>query len=177
MWVPLRLAWNRFSESGVVVGNDPFVGQFAFHKQPDCPVPQCDLARLAIFRVHPMTVEFIKSRTSPSRNANSGIDGDTANAVDLATFLDRPLHTADGKSINIVYNGFASDLTQGTAVSKSIAEGFRVFESMLKGQQLSISGVSLDEEAVNMVGYQRAYQASARLIRIINELLGTLVGL
>jgi len=42
---------------------------------------------------------------------------------------------------------------------------------------LAISGVNLDEEAVNMMSYQRAYQASARLIQVINQLLETLAGL
>jgi flagellar hook-associated protein 1 FlgK len=109
--------------------------------------------------------------------SRSGIDGDTANAVDMTAFLDRPLETADGKSINDVYEGFVSDVTQGAAVTKSVAEGYRTFETTLKGQQLALSGVNLDEEAVNMMSFQRAYQASARLIKVINDLLETLASL
>jgi len=33
-----------------------------------------------------------------------------------------------------------------------------------------VSGVSLDEEAVHLIEFQRAYQASARLITVLNEL-------
>ena len=109
--------------------------------------------------------------------SRSGIDGDTANAVDMAVFLNRSLETANGQSIKAVYNGFVSETTQGASVAKAVAEGFRTFETTLVGQQLSISGVNLDEEAVNMMSYQRAYQASARLIQVINELLQTLAGL
>ena len=35
----------------------------------------------------------------------------------------------------------------------------------------SFSGVSLDEEAVNMIQYQRSFQATARVMRTLDELL------
>lgn len=109
--------------------------------------------------------------------SRSGIDGDTANAVDLAAFLDRPLDTADGSSLGQIYGHLVSSVTQGSAVAHSVAEGYRTFETTLQGQQLAISGVNLDEEAVNMLSYQRAYQAAARIIKTINELMDTLAGL
>lgn len=37
----------------------------------------------------------------------------------------------------------------------------------------SISGVSLDEETVKMIEYQKAFDASARLIRTADEMLDT----
>lgn len=109
--------------------------------------------------------------------SRSGIDGDTANAVDLAAFLDRPLDMADGSSLSQIYGQLVGSVTQGSAVAHSVAEGFRTFETTLQGQQLAISGVNLDEEAITMLSYQRAYQAAARLIQTINELMETLAGL
>ncbi len=38
----------------------------------------------------------------------------------------------------------------------------------------SVSGVSLDEEAMMMMRYQRAYEANARYFRVIDEALETL---
>lgn len=109
----------------------------------------------------------------PSKFAasRSGIDGDTQNAVAMAGFADRLLDSADGKSISDIYDQLVSGVTQGSAVAKSVAEGFRTFETTLKGQQLAVSGVNLDEEAVSMMSYQRAFQASAKFISTINDLL------
>ncbi len=45
----------------------------------------------------------------------------------------------------------------------------------LQRQWDSISGVSLDEEAANLVKYQRAYEASARVITVLDELLEMVV--
>lgn len=44
----------------------------------------------------------------------------------------------------------------------------------LRNRRQNLSGVSLDEEAINLVKYQKMYEASARVIRVANELLMTL---
>ena len=40
-----------------------------------------------------------------------------------------------------------------------------------------VSGISLDEEAVNLVKYQKAYEANARFFRAIDSTLDTLIGM
>lgn len=117
-------------------------------------------------------------RDDPTRFAASlsGVDGDAENALALAGFIDRPLES-EGGSLADMYDRMMGETTQAAAVSRSIAEGFRVFHSTLEGQQLAVSGVSLDEEAINMISYQRAYQAAARFISSISELLEILVKL
>jgi flagellar hook-associated protein 1 FlgK len=44
-------------------------------------------------------------------------------------------------------------------------------------QQQSISGVNLDEEAANLLRYQRAYEAAAQAMKIANTMFDTLLGL
>ena len=43
--------------------------------------------------------------------------------------------------------------------------------------QQSVSGVNLDEEAANLLRYQRAYQAAGRVIQVANTLFDTLLSL
>ncbi len=45
----------------------------------------------------------------------------------------------------------------------------------LNTRRESISGVSIDEEMINMVKFQQAYNAAARLITVVRELLDTVV--
>ena len=61
--------------------------------------------------------------------------------------------------------------------TQAVVEGFRTFHATLESEHLSISGVSIDEEAINMLAFQRAFQASARVIKTIDELLEVLVNL
>ncbi|MDV3427492.1 MAG: flagellar hook-associated protein FlgK [Bacillota bacterium] len=47
--------------------------------------------------------------------------------------------------------------------------------SSLKESKESVSGVSIDEEVANIVQYQHAYQANAKVITVIDELLDVVV--
>jgi flagellar hook-associated protein 1 FlgK len=97
------------------------------------------------------------------------------NAELLAGFLDRPLESAGNATLFDLQNQILIEVAQGSAVAASVAEGFRVFEGTLDGQQQAVSGVNIDEEAINMITLQRIYQASARYIQTISELLDRLV--
>ena len=109
--------------------------------------------------------------------SSGGIGADTDAAIELANFIDRPLDSEDGATLSFLYDRMVSEATQGSTVAKAVAEGARVFEVSLRGQKTAASGVNLDEEAVNMLSYQRAYQASSRLISALNELLEILVNI
>ena len=47
----------------------------------------------------------------------------------------------------------------------------------LSDQRNSISGVSLDEEASNLIRYQNAYQAAAKIITTISDLTQTVINI
>lgn len=118
-------------------------------------------------------------RDDPAKFAASrgGVGEDTANAVDLAAFLERPLESQGGATLSDAYTALTSQITQDSAVTHSVAEGFRVFAETLHGQHLATSGVSIDEEAIKMLSYQRAFQAAAKYIAALDELMQILVSL
>ncbi|MEX2318041.1 MAG: flagellar hook-associated protein FlgK [Pirellulales bacterium] len=109
--------------------------------------------------------------------SREGIGEDSLNAELLAAFLDQPLESAGNASLIDLYNQLLNEVTQGSAAAQSVAEGFRVFEGTLEGQAQAVSGVSLDEEAIKMITLQRIFQASARYIQTISELMDYLVKL
>jgi flagellar hook-associated protein 1 FlgK len=109
--------------------------------------------------------------------SGSGIAADTTIAAKLAAFLDAPLETQNGASLGVLYANLTAEVVQGSSVTRGIAQGARVFEQTLVGQQLGTSGVSLDEEAVKMISYQRALQATSRYIATLDELLEMLVNI
>ena len=114
----------------------------------------------------------------PSKFAASqnGIGADTETAIELTAFLDRAIGVGDD-TIGVIYNQLVSEVTQGSTVTQSVADGLDLFSQTLQSQQQAITGVSLDEEAVRMITLQRTYQATARYIRTISELLDVLVSL
>jgi flagellar hook-associated protein 1 FlgK len=115
----------------------------------------------------------------PARFAASqgGIGQDAGNVERLAVLLDAPLDSQDGETLSGKYEALVAGVTQNAAATRSATEGFRAFKNTLEGQKLATSGVNLDEEAVRMIAYQRAFQATARFIATIDEVLNTLVNL
>lgn len=118
-------------------------------------------------------------RNDPTKFAASstGFGKDSKNAEVLAALLDFPLPHLTGESVASMYENFISETAQAAANTKAANQGFAAFNATLESQMLSISGVNLDEEAVRMIAYQRAYQAAARMIKAVDDLLGTLVNL
>lgn len=107
-----------------------------------------------------------------SSDATTGSNGNVAN---LLAVHDQPL--AGG----VTLSGFYSDMVFGVGndVSSASAEqtASQMMLNQLQDQRGSISGVSLDEEASNMIKFQQAYQAAARIVTTINDLMTTAVNL
>jgi flagellar hook-associated protein 1 FlgK len=106
-----------------------------------------------------------------------GIGQDTNTAKVLAAFQDQPLESANGSTLSDLYDRMVGNVTQASSQAQAAANGADTYATTLEGQKASISGVNLDEEAINMIQYQRAYQASAKFIATIVELLEILVNI
>ncbi|MEM8944420.1 MAG: flagellar hook-associated protein FlgK [Planctomycetota bacterium] len=111
------------------------------------------------------------------RDSQTGGPIGGANALRLVDLQDKQLSDQDGKSIGGVYQELIDATTQGATTTASIADGLRTFEGTLEAAAASVSGVNLDEEAIDLIQLQRAYQASARYISTLSELLDILVNL
>ena len=69
----------------------------------------------------------------------------------------------------VVKVGIASQGAQETATSQGI------IVDNLETRRESISGVSIDEEMINLIAYQRAYSAAARVLTAVDEALEILI--
>ncbi|MCA9127346.1 MAG: flagellar hook-associated protein FlgK [Planctomycetales bacterium] len=107
----------------------------------------------------------------------SGIGSATDNALLLANSFDSPLETLGGQSIKQAYESIVVETTQDINVQAGVSDGLRSFYRTLEGEHLAVSGVNLDEEAIKMIFYQRAFQASSRVIQASDEMLQILVSL
>ncbi|MHC4407136.1 MAG: flagellar hook-associated protein FlgK [Planctomycetota bacterium] len=104
-------------------------------------------------------------------------DAETANAQLLAALWDRPIESQNGASLSVLYDRMVAETSHGSALTRAGADAARVYEGTLRSQKLSISGVNLDEEALRMIEHQNVFQASARYIATLQELLNLLVSL
>jgi flagellar hook-associated protein 1 FlgK len=63
------------------------------------------------------------------------------------------------------------------AAAKSNAEASHVVQETLFNQREALSGVSMDEEAINLMRQQRAFQGASRLIGVVNDLMDQVMAL
>ena len=95
----------------------------------------------------------------------------------LAGFLDTPLASQNGDSISDLHSNLVNQTSQSASVARSNAAAAGTLQASLESQNTAVSGVSIDEETINLLTFQRTYQASAKFISVINDLLNTLVNL
>lgn len=75
------------------------------------------------------------------------------------------------------YTGFIGKLGSLAGEANYGLESSRLVADQLLKQRESVIGVNLDEEAINLIKFQRAFEASSRVINTTNEMLITLVNL
>lgn len=83
----------------------------------------------------------------------------------------------DGRSFTDFYGDLASSAGSKLNDAKFESQSQTALFAQVQAFRNRISGVSMDEEAVRMMEYQRAYQASSRMIATIDELLQIAVNL
>ncbi|MEM8738214.1 MAG: flagellar hook-associated protein FlgK [Planctomycetota bacterium] len=105
------------------------------------------------------------------------LTGDNRNALALAALRDDPLPGLNGLSITRAWSREVEEVGTQLAQANDDREAFGVVRENLQSRQASISGVNADEETLNLLTYQRAFQANARFITVVDELTQTLLGL
>ncbi len=81
----------------------------------------------------------------------------------------------DGTTITESYSSLVSGLGSDKQSSDTSAQSYSLVVNQLTNQKSSISGVSVDEEMTNIITYQRAYDASAKLISVADQMLQTII--
>ena len=109
--------------------------------------------------------------------SRGGIGEDTASLAALIDLVDQPVDHLDGRSVREAYEDSVAGLGQKIALQENATEGLRNFYATLESQHLAITGVNIDEESIRMIAYQRAFQASSRVIATASEMLELLVSL
>jgi flagellar hook-associated protein 1 FlgK len=109
--------------------------------------------------------------------AVNGAVGDNRVALALAQLAETTHAALSNQTFSQGYSGTVARFGQALASVNSSLADQSVIGKMLARQRDSVSGVSLDEEMTDMIKYQRAFEASARLITTIDETLQEVVNL
>lgn len=84
---------------------------------------------------------------------------------------------SQASTLNDYYADYIGILGMESLKVKQIQEADNIILADLKSRRESISGVSLDEEATNLIRWQTAFTASSKVITTIDEMLETVLSL
>ncbi len=115
--------------------------------------------------------------TDPSQIAASsdGQPGSSGNVHNLLAVSSSP--SVAGQTPLDAYSSIVFRVGSVISSAQDEADAAEVSLNLLQDQRGALSGVSLDEEAANLIRYQRAYQAAARVISVIDDLTETAINL
>ncbi|MCC6424085.1 MAG: flagellar hook-associated protein FlgK [Phycisphaerales bacterium] len=107
--------------------------------------------------------------------AKNGESADNQTARSIADLEGKSLASLSNTSFKERYQAMVNGVAVSAAAAKTNAEAASVVNQTLQSQRESLSGVSLDEEAINLMKQQRAFQAAARLVSAIDEMMRTVL--
>ncbi len=105
----------------------------------------------------------------------TGAPGGNANALRMAGLRNEKVFDNGGATVADFYQGVVGSMAVQSASAQDRVDNQELLVTSLLNERQRISGVNLDEETINLIAYQRAYQAAAKFISIIDSLLETLI--
>jgi flagellar hook-associated protein 1 FlgK len=111
-------------------------------------------------------------RLIAASSISTGENSDIAWAIaDLKNQTD----PSTGLTINGLYRALVGDMGSDTSMAEKQSAAHSLSYQQFQTQQQSISGVSLDEEMTNMIKFQQSYNASSRVLTVMDSMLATLI--
>ena len=110
-------------------------------------------------------------------SGEAGAVGDNAVVLALAQLAEKKVGALGNQTFSANYGQSVAKLGQSLSNVNTQLGNQQIVEQMLARQRDSVSGVSLDEEMTDLIKYQRAFEASARMITTVDAMLETVLNL
>jgi flagellar hook-associated protein 1 len=110
-------------------------------------------------------------------STRSGIPGNNANLLSLVALQHRRFASLDDGTLNDAYRSAAANLGVAAQTADREREAQEILKDQIDTLRAQVSGVSIDEELVNLIKFQRGFEAASRLVRITDEMFQTLLSI
>jgi flagellar hook-associated protein FlgK len=126
-----------------------------------------------------VTLEF---DSAPSAGDSFVVDGnedgvgDNGNMLLIVDLQNKPVLDAD-RSISDGYIDLVTDVGNAATLGKISQEALQVVYDQAVESRDRVSGVSLDQEAADLIRFQQAYQASAQIIQMSSKIFDSILAI
>lgn len=162
-------SFNEIHREGFGIGQFSGVNGRDFFKESEDP-------RFAAQQMQ-LTDAVMASTDAISGASSPHAPGDNVVANGLIALQSEKLFDEGNATISEYYSGFVSNLGLDIQRADHIREASQVIYTDLNARREAISGVSLDEEATNLLKWQHCFSASSKLITTVDEMLDTVLNL
>lgn len=130
-----------------------------------------------LYAVRDFQIAVTDPRQIAASSTADGVPGNNENALEIIDMQNKGVSELRDSTFHDFYNSLVVKVGRLSGEKKETAkfEENLLHEMNLKRE--SVSGVSLDEEAANLIRFQKAFEASARVLNTADKLLDTLVNL
>jgi flagellar hook-associated protein 1 FlgK len=124
-----------------------------------------------------IAVALTDGRQIAASGSASGLPGNNVNALALADLKNKAISALGGATLNGYYQTTATGVGSQAQQASQDVDAQQTLQNQLEAHWSEVSGVSLDEELVNMLTYQRAFEASSRVVVMADQLMQTILSL
>jgi flagellar hook-associated protein 1 len=107
--------------------------------------------------------------------AQNGDSGDNQTALAIANLGSASIAGLGGQSLTDSYQGLVTQIGTDTAAAATNQQAAQTVQQTLQAQQSSVSGVSINEELVNMIQQQQGFAAASRLVSAVNTMMQQII--
>jgi len=122
-----------------------------------------------------LSAEILSDSSLIATSSESDINGDNTTAQAIAELQYDEL--INGRSVLDNYNSLIADVGNRVQEATFIRQNQEKIVQQLQIQKASVTGVSLDEEMTQLIQFEQAYGAAAKMISTVDELMQTILSL
>ncbi len=109
--------------------------------------------------------------------STDGTPGNGENASAISNLRTYELLNGQTQTLNDFYVTMISDLGIDIQRTQNTRSNQELLTNQIQNQREQISGVSLDEEMTNLIKYQRTFEAAAKVVGAVDEIMKTVINM
>lgn len=129
--------------------------------------------------LEPGSIRIVETAGGLRASPEGGSSGGNETALAVAALAGRTFSLEDGDFISGTLGNTVARMVSGTGqalrAASSAFEDQQVVSRFLRNERSAVSGVSMDEEMADLLKFQRAFQASARVMNVVDGMLELVV--
>jgi flagellar hook-associated protein 1 FlgK len=110
-------------------------------------------------------------------STRAGVPGNNQNGLALVAVQSKAITGLGNTTLHDAYRKTATDLGVASQGASQRLDAAEIRHEQLQNFRAQVSGVSLDEDLVNLLKYQRAFEAASRMIVAADEMMSTLISI